>query len=134
MLRVPERVYKRRLARMVKLIQMDAPRIIIYNEARLIFKAWHPAWPWRLSNWFAGTRIGMWYMLLTDPEWWKYQWTGKSEIYGDIPDCPDVPPSCEFDLCESPEALARYIRDTAKKPVESYDKETDPLKHEGWRN
>ncbi len=38
-LNIPEELFNRRMERMVELIQTNAPRIIIYNEARLLREA-----------------------------------------------------------------------------------------------
>jgi len=49
---------------MAELIEMKAPAIIIYHEARLIQEAYRPNWFERFTWWLQTTRVGMWYTML----------------------------------------------------------------------
>jgi len=83
---VPKHVYECRLARMAKLIELKAPAIIIYHEARLIMKAYHPSLWYRIQHWFSCSWLGLW----LDPEWLKFQLTGKSEVYNPEPTVAEI--------------------------------------------
>ena len=106
-LNVPRWVYERRLARMVKLIEMKAPAIIIYHEARLIQSAYQPSRWNRFMHWFRNTRVGLWWTMLgyeepeIDPE------EGLSEAELKEMDLGDP----DFFLSLSDEQLVRFIRD-----------------------
>ncbi len=134
MLRVPERVYNRRLERMAYLIRAKAPRIIIYHEARLILKGWMPSRWDRFSNWLTGSRLGYTLYCLFDGEWWSWKLTGVSEVYD--PRLDDEASLSRADLMEkdledpdflltlSPEKLQDFIQDIAKARGVSLDTET----------
>lgn len=64
---------------MAQLIALNAPRIIIYHEARLILRAYGPSFSERVRSWL----FDQWMKLprWTDPEWIRWKLTGKSEIY-----------------------------------------------------
>jgi hypothetical protein len=85
-LNVPRHVYERRLQRMVKLIEMKAPAIIIYHEARLIKSAYQPGLWHRIEFAFIESRLGLWLILL--PEWVKFKLTGVSDVYAPEPSMP----------------------------------------------
>ncbi len=81
-LRVPRPVYKRRLARMKKLIELKAPAVILYYEARLIMRGYGPNWWGRCVEAWLDTRFGSSLYRWMDPEWIRFKLTGKSDVYG----------------------------------------------------
>lgn len=50
-LRVEQRVYEQRLSRMKRMIEANAPAVVIYNEDKYILAAWHPPFLWRTKGW-----------------------------------------------------------------------------------
>src|SRR5208337_2494113 len=136
MLRVPERVYNRRLERMAFLIRAKAPRIVIYHEARLILKGWMPSRWSRFVTWLTGTHLGYALYCLFDGEWWMWKFTGVSEVYdpkideeafsnADLMEKDLGDP--DFLLALNPERLQEFIRDIASQRGVSYDEETARL-------
>jgi hypothetical protein len=127
MLRVSERTYQRRLARMKSLIDNKAPRIIIYHEARLIMEGWKPPLWDRFMTAFTSTRFGLWWITIMDPEWWKWKLTGKSDVYD--PDFSLTPSDVKiFDsFFDTPEKVNKFLHDIINAPVVSFDTETMPL-------
>ena len=57
-LKVEPHVYARRKERMRKLIELDAPTILIYYEAKLLGKATQPSLWYRARIWFMGLPVG----------------------------------------------------------------------------
>jgi hypothetical protein len=113
-LKVPQEIYDRRLARMVQLIEMKAPSIIIYHEARLIKEAYQPNLWHRFTWWLQNTRIGMWWIMLDEPDW-------NPELFGLTDDGENV--WTNFDKFDDA-AMTRLMFDIAAQPQVSYDAET----------
>jgi hypothetical protein len=108
---VPREVYERRLARMRKLIELKAPPIIIYFEARLILRAYRPTLWHRFTWWLQGTRLGIWWTMLGYRE---------AEFDKTLLSDPHL-----FNLDK--DTLDRILKDVMNTPVESLDAETAAL-------
>lgn len=81
-LRVSQEIYNERLERMSRLIEMKAPAVIIYHQARLIMKTQSISLRSRIKQWWVTTRVGYLISLWFDWEYIRYRVTGKSDIYG----------------------------------------------------
>lgn len=67
-LRVPEEVYEARVKRLKRLLDLDAPRVILCNEAEIFLHSFK--WSWR--GWWHGWRwrnFPRWLMWATSAEW-----------------------------------------------------------------